>query len=134
MNILILDDIQARHNVVESLLGEKHTILHAFDVFDAIEILEGNQNRIGLCLLGFRLNSFVENNNGIEVEQTACDLIEYIDAHIPKDKHPCLAIVHSHEANADQMIDGLRGLDIHTRHRPFSGKMIERLQNELVVQ
>lgn len=122
MNILILDDLQTRHTIAEKILGKDHTLFHAFDVYDAMDILEQCQQRIGLCLL----------NQSPDPE---IDLIEYIGCHMQKDKYPAIAYVHSHNDNQSKdMVDDLRAMNIYAKHRPFSSKMISSVLQECTVQ
>ena len=134
MNILIVDDLQTRHNIVEELLGKKHTIFHAFDVFDAIEVIERCQQRIAICLLSYSMNSFSTSEDGEQIEKTGIDLIEYIDCHIPKDKYPAIAYVHSHDDRSKDMVASLIELDIFAQHRPFSSLMIKAILREFETQ
>ena len=130
MNILIVDDLQTRHNIVEKILGNKHTIFHAFSVFDAIDVIEQCQQRIALFLLDFDLNTFSTDEDGKQVEKTGIDLIEYIDCHIPKDKYPAIAYCHSHDDRSSEMVADLKELGVFAQHRPFSSHMIEALLKE----
>ena len=103
-------------------------------MFDAIELFEASKERIGLCLFGYSYNCFSMSEEGNEVEKNGCDLIEYLEAHIPVDKYPCFAIIHSHDIHSEDMVNRLRKLNIYTQYRPFSSDMIRRLARELVRQ
>ena len=134
MNILIVDDLQTRHNIVEEILGKAHTIFHAFNVFDAIDVLEACQQRMALCLLSFDLKTFSTSEDGDQVEKTGIDLIEYIDCHFDESKYPAIAYVHSHDERAKEMVEDLKELGVFAQHRPFSSLMIKAILREFETQ
>jgi PleD family two-component response regulator len=134
MNILIVDDLQTRHDIVEEILGKTHTIFHAFSVFDAIDIMEQSSNRIGLCLMSFDTQTFSTSEEGDQVEKTGIDLIEYIDCHFDESKYPAIAYVHSHDERAKEMVEDLKELGVFAQHRPFSSLMIKAILREFQEQ
>lgn len=134
MNILIVDDLQTRHNIVEEILGKTHTLFHAFSVFDAIDILESCQQRMALCLMSFGTQTFSTSEEGEEVEKTGIDLIEYMSCHFKEDKFPAIVYVHSHDERSKEMVEDLKEMGVFAQHRPFSSVMIKALLREFQTQ
>lgn len=136
MIILITDDLDVRHNIVEEVLGKAgHTILHAFDYYECLEILSSYQKTIGLLMLDHDLNCYsTSDKDGKQIEKTGKDIVRFIGSNLPRAKYPTLAIVHSLSPEAKYMVEDLQRLDIYTQHRPFSEKMVLALMKELIEQ
>jgi len=68
MLILFLDDQEIRHEGAEKHFAKEHTLLHAFDMYEAVDVIKSCKQRIGLAMLDHDLFHY-ENLNGIRVSQ-----------------------------------------------------------------
>jgi hypothetical protein len=98
MYILMLDDQQVRHDVVERHFAREHIVLHAFNFDDAVEILNSCQHRIGLAMLDHDLQDFKEQDGRI-VERHGAYFVDYMLNFIPEDKWPVQYVLHSYNYN-----------------------------------
>ena len=134
MIILFIDDQEERHELAERYLAKHHTLLHAFNYDDSVEILSTNTpNNIGLVMFDRDLGDFVEAD-GKQVERTGHTIIRYMRDNIPQEKWPPTAIVHSYNNQAQYMAEDLRAMGIITRQIQFSGDLLKQLVLELAMQ
>lgn len=133
MIIIFLDDQDIRHTLAEKYLSADHTILHAWNYDEMINILNSCQKRIGLIMFDRSLGDFIEED-GNQVERTGHDVIHYMRDNIISEKYPAMAIVHSYDPQAKEMSEDLNKMGINARQIPFSGEMLKVLVNELKPQ
>lgn len=135
MFILILDDGDTRHNIVERLLSKEHVVLHAFNADEAIEILKTCNKRVGLALLDHDLGDFVEEENGRKYERHGVYFLAKMFADLPEDKWPAQFILHSgNVVGVQNMLTDLRNRDQVVDAINFSGDMIKRLAERIKPQ
>lgn len=131
MIILFIDDQDSRHQVVEAILGKKHTILHSYTYEESIEILESSAKTIGLVMFDCDLGDFREVD-GEQIEFNGSKIASYIGYELDQKKYPARAIVHSQNpVGAENLASKLRSAGIHTDILPYSGSMIEKLSDSL---
>lgn len=120
--ILILDDSESRHAEVERVLGERHIILHSFDVYEAQAILRCGHVRILAFLVDHDLGT------GLDGDDCALWLMNELD----EEKLPASAVVISNNAyGADNIASKLKARSIPTRCIPYSSAMVKQLAKEL---
>jgi hypothetical protein len=136
MHILFLDDQVIRHELAEKYLSSAgHTVLHAFNVEEGIDIVSNFVNPIGLALLDHDLNDIREEGDGRKTEYHGAYFVDYIIANVPEAKRFHRAIVHSYNPyGAKYMTDKLNTNGIHTKMDNFSGDMLKRVVMELSIE
>ena len=93
---LYLDDNQARHDCAEDAFANSgHTLLHAFNKEDVLQIVLGCQEKIGLAMFDHDLD------NG---EPTGSDIASAWLNDFEADKYPARVIVHSNNYEGSQNI------------------------------
>lgn len=107
MIILILDDQDIRHDTVERYLSKEHTVLHAFNALEALEIIKSYNGRIGLAMLDHDLQDIV-TEDGRKYERHGVYFLAEMFKEIPEDKWPARFILHSHNnVGVKNMLDDL---------------------------
>lgn len=72
--VLIVDDAEMNHEILQEMLKEEYTFLHVYDGHEAVKVLEENQKDISLVLLdlimpqvnGFDVLEWMRNNSLLE--------------------------------------------------------------------
>lgn len=132
MIILFLDDQDIRHETAEKLLSKEHTVLHAFNADEAIEIISTYKDRVGLAMLDHDLNDKVEEADGYKYERHGVYFIAKMFAEVPEDKWPAQFVVHSHNPEGVRnMISDLRRRDQTCSAATFSGDMVRNLADRI---
>jgi len=132
MYVLFLDDMQERHDLIEKYLGPHHCVLHAWNYDECIGILNA-ELQLGLIMFDRDLGDFVVENER-KIERTGHTVIHYMRDHIPQEKFPPMAIVHSYNEQAKYMAEDLHKMGIATRQIMFSGDLVKQLVQELAAQ
>jgi CheY-like chemotaxis protein len=122
MIILIVDDMQERHDSAEKHLSPAHTLLHAYDASEAMEVIQGCQDKIGLALLDHDLGLGGMTGSGLATQWLQLD-----DA-----KFPARVIVISQNPDgALNIVSKFESANIHARHRPYDGRLMQDLAVQL---
>jgi CheY-like chemotaxis protein len=121
MLILILDDMQHRHDVIGHMLERKgHKIIHAMTYDQAIKLMQ--EFHFDGMFLDHDLQEFVR---GARVERSGTHVAAFIANELPVSHRPKKIVIHSwSETGADRMEELLTGLDIVVEKRPFSSRWI----------
>lgn len=142
MLILFLDDQDIRHEVVEKYLSKSHTVLHAFNADEAIQIIQSSQHRIGLALLDHDLMDFVDDKgNKVEynypdrAEKHGMYFLQKLFENVDENKLPAEFIIHSYNPNGcESMYKYLIANNQTASILKFSGEMITNLLNRITPQ
>lgn len=135
MILLFLDDLAVRHDTVEELMSKAgHIVLHAFNPYEAMDLLSTYPKQICILMLDHDLQYYIQSENGKKIEKTGHEVITYMAEHLPKDKYPPIAIAHTHNANGKFMVEDLQKLGVYAQHRPFCREMIIALCREFELQ
>lgn len=94
MLILFMDDQDVRHHSVERCFSKEHTVLHAFNADEAIEIILSCKTTIGLAMLDHDMADFAEVD-GRKFEKHGVYFLSRLFTDVPKEKWPAQFIVHS---------------------------------------
>lgn len=129
MIILIVDDSDYRHESAEKHLSNGHTLLHAYTVLEALEIIQGCQAKIGLALLDHDLQDYVKG-----VEQTGSTLAS-LWLGLEEKKYPARVIViSSNHEGAKNIVSKFDAMGVNTQYRPYDGTLMKVLAEELKPQ
>lgn len=118
MRILVLDDIETRHEVIGKMLKRRgHEVVHVYTYDDAVNALQGE--RFDEMFLDHDLECYVPSMYGSR-ELTGTEVARSV-ACLPKEKQPTRVTVHSwNDAGAKRMRSILQEQGIHVDLRPFS--------------
>lgn len=94
MFILFMDDQDVRHASVERQFSKEHTVLHAFNADEAIEIILSCKSTIGLAMLDHDMADFAEVD-GRKFEKHGVYFLDRLFSEAPKEKWPAQFIIHS---------------------------------------
>ncbi len=126
MIILLVDDEQYRHDSAEKHLTKEHVLLHAYNVKEALDIIQSCSEKIGLALLDHDLQDFHEGEES--TGSTLANKWLYLD----EDKYPARVIAISNNFNgAHNITSKFNSADIHAVHRPFDLTLMRDLAEEL---
>lgn len=129
MIILIVDDEDYRHDSAEKHLTKDHVLLHAFNVNEAIDVINGCQQRIGLALLDHDLQDFT---TGSELNGSS---LATLWLNLEENKHPARVIAISNNfQGASNITSKFNSAGIHAVHRPYDLMLMRTLAQELQVQ
>lgn len=121
MIILIVDDEQVRHDSAEKHLSPDHTVLHCFDAAEALAVIKGCQEKIGLALLDHDLGG------GPTGSGLATQWLQLDDA-----KFPAHVIVISQNTDgALNIVSKFESANIYARWRPFDLRLMQDLAVQL---
>lgn len=125
MNIIVVDDIEERHDAFEEHLTKAgHIVLHAFGTEEALEVINSCVETIDLLLTD---HDMPPGENGSFLATKILSL--------PKEKLPNLVFVHStNHGGALNIISKYQGAGIYTEYRPFSREMVIKLVKDLETQ
>ena len=112
MFILFLDDNEDRHNSAEKgFTNSGHTLLHAYNKEDVLEIVKGCQEKIGLAMFDHDLD------NG---EPTGSDIASLWLNDFESTKYPARVIVHSNNyEGAKTIISKFKSADVCAQYKPY---------------
>lgn len=127
MIILFIDDEVPRHELVETVLGKEHTILHAYGYDEAIATFLSCKETIGLAMFDHDLGDFRDEDGKI-VEYNGSKLASYILNELDSKLFPARAIVHSlNYQGAANIASKLQSAGIYTEVSAFSEELIVNL-------
>src|SRR5271169_538039 len=129
MIILLLDDdADIRHTAVERHLSKEHTVLHAFNAEEALQLLMTYQGKIGLAMLDHDLGDFVVEDDGRRTERHGVYFLQRMFNDVPEEKWPAQFVLHSgNVVGVENMRTDLRNRDQIVNVMRFSGAMLEHL-------
>lgn len=139
MIILIVDDEQYRHDSAEKHLTKDHVLLHAYNVTEALQVIQGCQARIGLALLDHDLQDFGKEETSpagiilpdVGKERTGSTLASAWLG-MDENKHPARVIAISNNFNgAHNITSKFNSAGVHAAHRPFDLTLMRDLAEEL---
>lgn len=135
MYILLLDDDQMRHEIVERHFSKEHRVLHTFNCDEAIDVLNSCQHRIGLALLDHDLQDFVYEDHRA-FERHGLYFVDKMLATVPEDKWPAQFVCHSgNPVGAQNMAVTLRRrTDAPIIRSMFCGDLMVRVANSIRAQ
>lgn len=126
MIILIVDDEEYRHESAEKHLTKDHVLLHAYNVNEAIDVINGCQQKIGLALLDHDLQDF---STGAELNGSS---LATLWLNLEEGKHPARVIAISNNfQGAHNITSKFNSADIHAAHRPYGLTLMRDLAAEL---
>lgn len=133
MLILLLDDdVDIRHKLVDKHLAKEHTIIHTFNVDAAINALLTSQDRIDIALLDHDLGDFVLEEDGSKYERHGVYFLYRMFNEVPEDKLPLQFILHSgNVVGVENMRHMLQNKKQTTTVARFSGQMLTDLANKI---
>jgi hypothetical protein len=123
--ILLVDDEQVRHDSAEKHLSSPaHVLLHTFDVAEAMEIINGCQDKIGLALLDHDLGQ-----GYIDGSWLAGKWLELVDEKLPAR----VIVISQNEPGALNIVSKFESADlgIWVRHQPYHATLMQEIADQL---
>lgn len=131
MNILILDDDDTRHALLERALAKEHVLFHAFNANEAIELLtkaKFTKIKFGLALLDHDLQDFYIDEDRTKRERHGVYFILKMMELFEENDLPAQFVIHSHNhTRAKEMAMTLANTAI-VATIPFSDIMIQEVK------
>jgi DNA-binding response OmpR family regulator len=125
MNCIVVDDEGCRHDLFEKYLTQAgHTVLHAFDAKEGLEIIQSCPETIALLLLD---HDMPPGNTG---SWLATEILS-----LSKEKYPAMMFTQSiNPDGAANIMAKFRSAGVYVEHRPFSEEMVKKLVRDLETQ
>lgn len=128
MHILFIDDEDVRHDLAEQILTPHHTIYHAHNYDETIEILNSYQTGFDLVMHDHDLGDFITNEYGQKEERTGSTIARWIMNNLEENKLPIRAIVHSlNGEGAKNIISIYNSMKIPIQYITFSEELLKSL-------
>ena len=130
MIILFIDDEEYRHELATNYLSLAHTLLHAYNYDEAMDIFK-NRTDIDLAMFDHDLGDYVQGNYGMDDRNgsiLAGQLLNTLDeTHYPK-----RVIVHSfNPEGAKNIVSKFKSANIPVERMEFSGDLFRSLVDQL---